>query len=395
MRQPVATPTLARLLWSWAGVPRLVLALSPLAALGIQTRYRIPGPYIAWILPWIGVALSALGLLFFVNRLMAHSGGAQLRAALERFERWSLLGGVTLFGLGFLASSWLGSGEIFSIALWAAFLVGSTGLVVYAARVTATMLSGALRPSLRALERANLLLVVAFVGHGAVALVNGVLDFAPPVDKPSQVVAIERTEVDLGRFVPVSWADLRSWRGPGLERIFLHERERARTWPGQAILVRVHRGALGIPWVSRVTRDDEVHYRKILEALPTATAPYKRLVGFYLERQRWDEATAVALAYLKRYPGEHDYVSGVGARLGVAGRAEESIRLLESVIALEPESWSAHYHLGYAYLSAGRLPDAVVMFEKALERRPGHHDVEQQLRHLRARLGQPAQTATR
>jgi hypothetical protein len=326
-----------RLLWSSAGLPSFLLVVLPLAALSIQMRYRIPSRYLSWALPWIGIALSALSLLLLLNRLMARSSVDSLRIKAERFERWSFGASLVSFVLAFLAPGWLGSPGLFSILLWGAIGTVSAALLVYACRVTVTTLSGSLTSSFRWLERATLLLVLAFVGHGAITLVNGALDFSAPIEAKSQVVAIDSVEVDLGRSVAVSWADLRSWRAAGLERIFLHEPERRRTWPGQAVVVSVHRGALGIPWVSGVTRDDEVYFREILEVAPTATRPLKHLVTFYLERQRWEDATAVALEYLGRYPDDYGYIGDVAARLAAARRTKESLALLEPFVGRYPE----------------------------------------------------------
>ena len=323
------TSTAPRLLWSSAGLPSFLLVVLPLAALSIQTRYRIPSPYVAWVLPWVGVALSALSLLFLLNRLLAHSGVGSLRTLAERFERWSLGASLVSLALGFLAPGWLGSPSLFPILVWGAVGTASAALLVFACRTTLATLSGSVTSSFRWLERVTLLLVVVFVGHGAVTLVNGALDFSAPIEAKSQVVAIEAGEVDLGGFVAVSWADLRSWRAEGVERIFLHDSERRRTWPGQAVLVSVHPGALGIPWVSRVTRDDEVYFRQILEVAPTATAPRKHLIAFYLERQRWADATAVALEYVRRYPDDQGYIVDVAARLAAARQTTESRALLE------------------------------------------------------------------
>jgi hypothetical protein len=88
----------------------------------------------------------------------------------------------------------------------------SVALLVYACRVTATALSGALTSSFRWLERATLLLVLVFVGHGAVTLANGALDFSAPIEAKAQVVAIDGVEVDLGRPASVSCGRARpSW----------------------------------------------------------------------------------------------------------------------------------------------------------------------------------------
>jgi hypothetical protein len=346
---------------SWAGLPNVLLVVLPLAALGVQMRYRIPSRYLPGILPWVGVALSALSLLFLLNRLLAHSSVGGLRTTAERFERWSFVASLVSFVLAFLAPGWLGSPGLFPVLLWGAIGTASAALLVCACRVTVTALSGSLTSSFRWLERATLLLVLVFVGHGAVTLANGALDFSAPIEAKAQVVAIDGVEVDLGRPVAVNWADLRSWRAEraeGLERVFLHEPERRHMWPGQAVLVSLHPGALGIPWVSRVTRDDEVYFRQLLEVAPTATAPRKQLVTFYLERQRWEAATAVALEYLGRYPDDYGYIGDIAARLAAARRTKETLALLEP-------------------------------FEKVLQERPGHPEVQQQLHQLRQQLGQP------
>jgi hypothetical protein len=350
--------TAPRQLWSSVGLPSVLLVVLPLAALGVQMRYRIPSRYLPAVLPWIGVALSALSLLLLLNRLMAKAGVGSVRTAAARFERWSFVASLVSFALAFVAPAWVGSPALFPVLLSAAVGIASLALLVYACRVTATALSGALTSSFRWLERATLLLVLVFVGHGAVTLVNGALDFGAPIEARAQVVAIDGVEVDLGRSVTASWADLRSWRAGGLERIFLHDPERRRMWPGQAVLVTVHPGLLGIPWVSRVMRDDEVHFRQLLDAAPRATAPRKQLIAFYLERQRWEDATAVALEYLGRYPDDHGYIGDVAARLAAARRTKETLALLES-------------------------------FEKVLQGRPGSPEVQQQLHHLRQQLGQP------
>ena len=347
-----------RQIWSWAGLPSVLLVVLPLAALGIQMRYRIPSRYLPAVLPWIGVALSALGLLLLLNGLMAKAAVGRLRTTAARFERCSLAAGLVSFVLAFVAPAWVGSPGLFPVLLSAAVGTASVALLVYACRVTATALSGALTSSFRWLERATLLLVLVFVGHGAVTLVNGALDFSAPIEAKAQVVGTDGVEVDLGRPVAVSWADLRSWRAGGLERVFLHEPERRRMWTGQAVLVSVHPGFLGIPWVSRVTRDDEVYFRQILDVAPAATAPRKQLITFYLDRQRWEDATAVAREYLGRYPDDHGYIGDVAARLAAARRTKETLALLES-------------------------------FEKVLQQRPDYPELRQQLHHLRQQLGQP------
>jgi hypothetical protein len=333
----MSVPRVSRLLWSSAGLPNLLLVVLPLAALSSLMRYRIPHPYLSGVVPWVGIALSALSLLLFFNRLLVHAGGGRLRATLQRFERWCLSVGLIVLVLSVIAPAWLGRPWLFPLLLWTGGGVAATALVVSAIRLTATTLWASLRSSLWWLERATVLLVVIFVGYGLIAFVNGALDFAASVEQPSQVVALEGVEVELGRFGSVSWADLRSWRARGVERVFLHDQERRRTWPGQAVLVRVHPGALGIAWVSHVSRDDERHYRQVLGVTPTATGPRKRLIAFYMERQRWEDAAAVAHGYLTLYPDDYDYLSGVAAQLAAAQRPKDAMALLEPFAERYPE----------------------------------------------------------
>jgi hypothetical protein len=351
-----------RLLWRWVGLPSLLLVVLPLASLGIHTQYRIPGRYLPAVLPWIGVALSALSLLFLLNRLLARSVGGGLRTTAQRFERWSLGASLVSFVLAFVAPAWVGSPGLFPVLLSAAVGTASAAVLVYGCRVTATALSGSLASSFRWLERATLLLVLVFVGHGAVTLANGALDFSAPTEARAEVVATDGVEVDLGRPIAVRWADLRSWRAKGLERIFLHEPEHRRMWPGQAVLVSVHPGALGIPWVSRVTRDDEVYFRQILEVAPTASAPRKQLIALYLERQRWEDAAVLAREHLERHPDDHGYIADVTARLAAARRTGEVLVLLDAV-------------------------------EKVVLERSGSPEVQQRLQRLRRQLGQPERVA--
>jgi tetratricopeptide (TPR) repeat protein len=273
------------------------------------------------------------------------------------------------------------------------------------------------------MEHAALLFVGGFVLYGLVLFFNGTLDSSPPMEAASEIVDIGGGEVELWGFLPYSWGSLRSWRREGgTERIFLTRTERSRAWPGQAILVKVRKGYLGIPWVSALERDQEKYARRVLEIAPTAAGPRKNLIRFYLERRRWKEAAAAGQEYLQLYPNDYDFISGVAAALGVArqdaealsllepfvarqpnyellnmvgwmlhraGQSARGIALLESSIPLDPDSWWAYYHLGYAYRDVGRLEDAVAMFQKVLERRPNYPEIEQQLQFLRRRMRQP------
>ena len=128
-------------------------------------------------------------------------------------------------------------------------------------------------------------------------------------------------------------------------------------------------------------------------------------MDFYLEHQRWREASTAAQAYLEVYPHDYDFALYAGAELTTNRRYAEGIPLLDLVferkpsyeayqalgwalsysrnnvraaqvleasLALDPDDFQAYYHLGYVYRGLGRYADAIAMFEKVLERQPNN-----------------------
>ncbi len=153
------------------------------------------------------------------------------------------------------------------------------------------------------------------------------------------------------------------------------------------------------------------------------------LIRFSIQHRRWLEAAEACRAYLERYPDDYEFMQNTGKAFGGLGRfgemllvlepfvtrrpsyevhtlvgfamwrmgrKEEAARLLESSIALDPESWWAHYFLGYVYRSLGKTAGAIAAFEKTLAMRPDFPEVRRELASLQTlRAAQEAATRRR
>jgi tetratricopeptide (TPR) repeat protein len=328
------------------------------SALYMQFSYRVPGNWF-FLLPWLNLALIALGLLFLVNHLVrASATDTRLSRYLERTEYW---GSLAILGFCF-----------YSLAL---------------------IINGSHDRSLPEGHRSQVL--------GIARADAGLL---------------------LGNLPSVSWVTLRSWREPnGVERLLLSGRERDRLWVGQAVVVNEHSGLLGIPWVSSVGRDAEKYARDALTLAPTAARAWKELILFYLDQRRWGDVVIATQEYLRLYPADYAFLRGIAWRLNSSERHREVATLLEPVvarredfdlnlslagslgsmapsekaialakraIAMEPENFKGYFTLAQIYAEWGNLEDSITMYEKTLEFLPSFSFAERERDRLRRILAQ-------
>lgn len=342
-------------LWSTKALKFGVSAIACLLAMYIQMQYRVPGRFVFLLLPWVGLAVGAFSFIVLFHHLLAR------------------------LPAGAAVSKTLGR-----VQWWAGILV----------RV--------------------------FVYYSLFLYANGKLDRSMPVDRPAEVLEVSGGEVDLGWLIPYAWAELRLRDDPERPiRIFLEGPGERKLWGGDAVVVQERAGYFGLPWVSRIERDEEHYAWEVLKLMPTAAVAWKDLVTFYFERQRWPEANTSAREYLKRYPRDYDFAFYTGGELTANGRYAEGIPLLELVvlrkpsyeahqalgwalsyagnnaraaqvleasIPMNPDDFEAYYHLGYVYSGLGRYAEAIAMFEKVLERRPNMPEAEAEIAKLRRLL---------
>jgi hypothetical protein len=427
------TADLARRAWRSALFPHALLGILALAAFHAQSTYRIPNLLGVLALPVVGVTLAALSVVILLTRL-----GDQAARKAGRGHR-ALLVFVVLVALPLFAGSLLIPVGMADRALRMLLVSGSLAIayltiVAGVARMAAPSLVGGVGRALRAVEHALLLIVGVFVLYGLVCYVNGAFDRSAPVEVHTQVVHIGRAEAAFHEVLQYAWTDFWSWRpAGGAQRMLLSASERAALWPGQGVIMEVRAGALGIPWVARVRRDEEWQYRRVLEIAPTAAGARKALVDLYVAQGRWPEAAAAALEYRRHYPKDYEYLSRVASTLMFVGldaaavalvepfardsahpevltmagwalhraarqagrptpggpvpdQSARGIAMLEKSSRLDPGNLWTQYYLGYAYRDVGRLPEAIVAFQRVVDRVPIHADAQRQIIALRAQL---------
>jgi tetratricopeptide (TPR) repeat protein len=433
----MATVLLAlRRLWGWVTFPHAVLTGLALAALYAQMTYRVPNRLVFLMLPIVGAALATLSVLVILNRLPRMVGSpAATRVTLIIQSSVGVMvlmfGGALLFGAG-TAESVLPS-LVFSSLIFMTIV----SVIRVLGPAAAFVLAGPTGRVFLRLEQGALVLVSAFVLVGILIFLNGALDRAGRLAVRSEVLRIERAEVELDQILAYAWADLRSWRGQGrVERVFLTPRERSKLWVGEGVIVTVGPGALGIPWVANISRDDEWHYRRVVQSVPRAAGPRKELMRLFHNTRRWAELAEATREYARLYPDDSDYIRTMAFFLVMAGYDEDSflliepfasrrldadivgnagwllhrtaahgklipnngetptaealrrqsargIAMLETSLSMDPGNGWTYYHLGYAYQDNGRYPEASAMFQKALRKMPGNPAIQRRLHMVR------------
>lgn len=339
-------------IWSRITLRHTIAVIACYWAMSVQISYRTHGQFLFLLLPWVGSALTALSLLLLISHLLSQA---------ERN---------------------------------APFL-----------------------QTLRFVEKGAAWLVRIFVYYSLFLYANAKLDQSPPIDRPATIVAISGTDIDLGLPMSYTWAGLRFAADPEeTDRLLLNQKEARKLWGGEAVVLETRRGRFGLSWISNVQRDEEKYSREVLALAPTAAEAWKNLIHFYLDHERWKEASAAAQQYLKIYPTDDPFALSVAGALNVSGHYADGIAILDPIvekrptyeayqllgwvlsfngerpraaevleasILLNPEDWEAYYHLGYVYNDMGKVPEAIVNFEKVLERRPHFPEVKKQLADLR------------
>ena len=127
--------------------------------------------------------------------------------------------------------------------------------------------------------------------------------------------------------------------------------------------------------------------RRALEFDPgNADVVYK--LGF-IERTlgRNDEALELFQRYQQMVPGDYQVLGQIGSCLGDLGRFAEAESSLRRALTRVDDALT-HYNLGFVLTRVGRLPDAIVEYERALARDPNHLAARTNLASVLVRQGQ-------
>jgi Tfp pilus assembly protein PilF len=141
------------------------------------------------------------------------------------------------------------------------------------------------------------------------------------------------------------------------------------TWHTHILLIDYSRG-LRYSQQQDFVRARE-HFRLALEAGLRTPGLFNELGWVEIESGVGDPVKAVeyARAALDKQPENPDVLDTYGWALHHAGRNGEAIAALRRAYELDPDIFCVHYHLGAAYLAAGRRDEAEHHFRRQVERR--------------------------
>jgi tetratricopeptide (TPR) repeat protein len=167
-------------------------------------------------------------------------------------------------------------------------------------------------------------------------------------------------------------------------------------------LLDSHTGALGEVYraatVVRAVRSPEaVDYleKTLAVARPPEIEPWLDLAQGQLGLRRFAEAERTLGEALKSHPGHLQALEWLALARSGQGKIDEAILLLQSLLTSpKAERAEAEFNLGRLLTVRGRLPEAEVHLQRALEARPNLVAAWFQLGEVRAGLGRPSEAAT-
>lgn len=280
-----------------------------------------------------------------------------------------------------------------------------------------------LRHDFRRIELIGTLALYLFIAYGMVLLLNCALDQSTATTYKTVILDMSSTELDVGDFIPVTRVRVQSWDDPAKhETFFSNGREENQMWPQEPVLVKLHEGVLGIPWLSPLERDDETLMKRMLQISPTAAMPWKILTQFYISNKRWPEVVESARQYFKHYPDDiATAMTMSGVYLGM-NKGREAIEILEPIaqrhesyelhmqlgwilgqepsendrkrgleyvqnaLKQNPNDWKGYYTEGFVLMWNGREREALASFERSLSLNPNFPQVQQEVARLRTKL---------
>jgi tetratricopeptide (TPR) repeat protein len=87
--------------------------------------------------------------------------------------------------------------------------------------------------------------------------------------------------------------------------------------------------------------------------------------------KRFDEATVLFQQICKQDPRDADAWFKLGITNAHLGNLEESVKCIQSAIALRPDVWEAHFNLGNTLLQLGEIDKAEASYRKTIRLNPG------------------------
>jgi tetratricopeptide (TPR) repeat protein len=126
-------------------------------------------------------------------------------------------------------------------------------------------------------------------------------------------------------------------------------------------------------------RDSESLWTHTLAVTSGNFIAHNDLGGFFLDRNRIDEAIDQFQMSAKIRPSYADAQNNLGVALTKKGLPDEAIAHLQRALQLRPNEAKPYYNLGNAFLQKGELEQAIVDFQKALATRPHYAEAHYNL----------------
>jgi hypothetical protein len=316
--------------------------------------YRLPGEWFTLAAAAV-LALLILAVLLVVERLVMATPSRGLRPLAGHADTYLLLLVINLIIVSFFSPVFQAAadtplpnpvvqralatvGALSAAALRLVFVVGAATLAFVVLLVVLERTLGhfsLFRAGGRLLDRLAVALLVMAFGAGLALTYNGMLDPSAPVQRRVEIVALGGIELPfgLGEF---SWADVRDRQPPGrTERIVLSpgrdEISLSTARPEQPVVINMHAGWFGVPWVHAITVDHGEHAKRVLTTLPTAAGMRKAMISALSRERRWRELRAEAEAHLREYPHDREYILALARDLQAHGQTADSTALTRLV----------------------------------------------------------------
>ena len=109
-------------------------------------------------------------------------------------------------------------------------------------------------------------------------------------------------------------------------------------------------------------------YRDVLSSQPSLLMPLNNLAYHLAEQgKNLDQAYTMARQAAQDYPGERSVWDTLGFVCYRSGHTQEALTYLAKAVALSPKNPTARYHLGKAFLSAGKRTEGASALQEAIK----------------------------
>ena len=131
-------------------------------------------------------------------------------------------------------------------------------------------------------------------------------------------------------------------------------------------------------------------YTQAIALGPNACDARCNLAGLELKRTRFSQAEEQFRTMLRQCPEDAGAHLGLGVALAGEGDSATAQTEFQRALELDPQNFSALYHLGQMAIDLGQTQRAIDLLQAAVTERPGDLDTRERLAMAFAQAGRPA-----